>query len=225
MTDSLCHPALPTLSPAGVPTSPGEPLLRPRIRPAQLADIPPLTELLASSFYDCTGWKYWVYPVIKFGIQADLRQRLYSEKTDYACLTALVIPPPAAPSQPSAHQQVAGTVEVSQRQAWPWQGIRSNYAYISNLAVAPPFRRQGIAAQLLAACEALAITWEMEDLLLHVMEDNLAACKLYRRAGFNLFQAEATPLTGLGLQPRRLLMHKRLGRPTSNFSSPAGEPS
>jgi ribosomal protein S18 acetylase RimI-like enzyme len=196
-----------------IATSPsGDPLAESLIREAHLGDVTQLTELLASSFYGRTGWMGWIYPIIKLGIQEDLKQRIKTEKLHYACLAAQ-LGNPAEDATPAGY--VAGTVEVSQRQSWPWQGLSPKYAYVSNLAVAQPCRRRGIAGTLLTACEALALTWEIHDLYLHVMEDNVTARRLYSKAGFHLFQAEETTVTWLGLQPRRLLMHKRLTPPVA----------
>lgn len=184
-----------------------------RIRAARLDDIAPLTELLTSSFYDRTGWMSWFYPIIRLGIQEDLKQRLKADRTHYACLAAWVNSAQADPGAIASPVNVAGTVEISQRQSWPWQGLSPKYAYLSNLAVAEGYRRRGIAAKLLEASEALAIGWNLADLYLHVMEDNLTARRLYRRFGFQLHQAEESTATWLGLQPRRLLLHKPLNRP------------
>ncbi|NJL49590.1 MAG: GNAT family N-acetyltransferase [Leptolyngbyaceae cyanobacterium SM2_5_2] len=178
------------------------------IREAHPGDVAQLTELLASSFYHRTGWLYWAYPVIKLGIQEDLRQRIKGEKSNYLCLTALTSTSEEAKIPVSP--RMAGTVEVSQRQAWPWQGMSPHYAYVSNLAVAPGFRRRGIAGRLLATCETLVLGWQLRDLYLHVMADNLPARRLYQKAGFHLCRSEETAATWLGLQPRRLLLHKPL---------------
>ncbi len=213
MTDLACHfPFVPAKHSLAANTAEAD-LPRSFIREAHIGDVAQLTELLANSFYHRTGWLYWVYPLIKLGIQEDLRQRLRGEKANYVCLTALTSIAGSANSGEAKTlkpPQLAGTVELSQRQSWPWQGLSPSYAYVSNLAVAVGFRQQGIAGRLLATCETLALGWNLHDLYLHVMEDNLAALRLYRRAGFQLSQTEETTATWLGLQPRRLLMHKSL---------------
>ncbi|QQE64846.1 hypothetical protein GFS31_15290 [Leptolyngbya sp. BL0902] len=182
----------------------------PHIRPASLEDLSQLTEALASSFYDRTGWLAWLYPLLRLGIQEDLKQRLKTERHHYACLAAVV--PAATPASPGdlRPETIVGTVEVSQRQSWPWQPTRATHVYISNLAVVQPWRRRGVAAQLLAACEALAVTWHVDHLYLHVMEDNPGARRLYRRFGFEVLQVEEGLGAWLGLQPRRLLLQKDL---------------
>lgn len=177
------------------------------IRSACLADVPQLTHLLTSSFYSSSGWGRWVYPLVKLGIQEDLKQRLNSTRSHYACLTAL------QPAPAGTGERIAGTIEVSKRQSWPWQGLNPQYAYLSNLAVGHNFRRRGVAVALIKSCEHLVRRWQIDTIYLHVMEDNVEARKLYHKAGFHLFQAEETPTTWLGLQPRRLLMHKPLIQP------------
>jgi ribosomal protein S18 acetylase RimI-like enzyme len=190
----------------------------PVIRRANQEDLPQLTELLTSSFYRRSGWMGWAYPVVKLGIQEDLKQRVNATKPHYMCLTAV---DPAdrlrAQAQGRSHQKsfdnagfIAGTLELSERQSWPWQPLSPKYVYLSNLAVRADLRRRGIALALLAYAEKTAISWQFKDIYLHVMEDNVQARKLYRKAGFSLFQAEETPYSWLGLQSRRLLLHKPL---------------
>lgn len=188
----------------------------PLIREACPEDLPQLTDLLTSSFYQRSGWMGWAYPVIKLGIQEDLKQRIKSQKPNYICLTAMSGHQPSTADvqrqgQPTRGRgSVAGTLELSERHAWPWQPLRPRYIYLSNLAVRSDLRRRGIAQALLAWAERLALGWQFEDLYLHVMEDNVQARQLYRKAGFTLFQAEESPYSWLGLQPRRLLLHKSL---------------
>jgi ribosomal protein S18 acetylase RimI-like enzyme len=172
----------------------------PTIRRACPDDVPQLTHLLATSFYDDCGWKRLLFPLLKLGIQEDLKQRLTYAKPYYACLAAF------GPGD----GQVTGTVELSHRQSWPWQGLASPHGYLSNLAVDRHCRRQGIAKALLVHCEHLARTWPITDLYLHVMEDNLHARRLYQGAGFHLCRVEETPATWLGWQARRLLLRKAI---------------
>ncbi|MGB3203011.1 MAG: GNAT family N-acetyltransferase, partial [Nodosilinea sp.] len=178
---------------------------QPLIRPARVQDIERLTDVLTASFYDCSGWRYWVYPFIRIGIQEDLKQRLKAQSPRYACLMAMA---PAKVAPESYDAAIAGTIEASVRQPWPWQGDR--HIYISNLAVGQDWRRQGIASALLQSCEQLAQQWRIYELRLHVMEDNVAAQALYRKAGFRVFQTEDTPASWVGLQARRLLLRKVL---------------
>jgi ribosomal protein S18 acetylase RimI-like enzyme len=185
------------------------------IRTASLRDIDQLTDVLTASFYDCDGWRQWVYPFIRLGIQEDLKQRLKANSPRYACLAAVSVPLASAPPNrvaPTREDMIAGTVEASLRQPWPWQGDR--HLYVSNLAVGQSFRRQGIATTLLQSCEQVAQRWQISELRLHVMEDNLAAQALYRSAGFSRVQAEDSPASWLGIQARRLLLRKVLSPPS-----------
>lgn len=182
---------------------------QPLVRTASLRDLDRLADVLTASFYDRDGWRQWVYPFIRLGIYEDLKQRLKAQSPRYACLAATAAP---AESYTATHEDtIAGTVEVSLRQPWPWQGDR--HAYISNLAIDQAWRRQGIAMALLRSCEQVAQRWGIYELHLHVMEDNLAARALYRKAGFSVAQTEDSPASWLGLQARRLLMHKTLSPP------------
>ncbi|MBD2233588.1 GNAT family N-acetyltransferase [Phormidium tenue] len=183
---------------------------QPHVRPASLRDLDRLTDVLTGSFYDRDGWRLWVYPFIRLGIYEDLKQRLKAQSPRYACLAAVATP--TSGSTATSGEAIAGTVEASLRQPWPWQGDR--HVYISNLAVDQTFRRQGIAITLLRSCEQVAQRWGIRELQLHVMEDNLAARALYRKAGFSVVQTEDSPASWLGLQARRLMMHKTLQPPS-----------
>lgn len=180
-----------------------------RVRAARLEDLAQLTEVLASSFYASTGWLGWLYPVLKLGISEDLRQRLRSHNPHYVCLAAIrqILPPRMAALTYS--DCVTGTVELSQRQAFPWQPMKPKHLYLSNLAVHPEFRRQGVAQQLLKTSERVALDWGFQDLYLHVMEDNLPARHLYHKAGFCLMPTPEISLPWWR-PSRRLLMHKPL---------------
>jgi ribosomal protein S18 acetylase RimI-like enzyme len=160
----------------------------------------------------------WAYPLVKIGIQEDLKQRIQSQKPHYLCLTAVDSETQSSSatevtlsSQNSPQTNfIAGTLELSERQSWPWQPLSSKYIYLSNLAVRADLRRRGIALALLKYAERMALTWQFHDMYLHVMEDNAQARKLYRKVGFSLLQTEETPYSWLGLQSRRLLLHKSL---------------
>ncbi|MBD2111010.1 MULTISPECIES: GNAT family N-acetyltransferase [Cyanophyceae] len=195
----------PNISPLSASAAP-----QPHVRTVTLRDLDRLTDVLTASFYNRDGWRQWVYPFIRLGIYEDLKQRLKAQSPRYACLAAVAIP--TAGSIASNEEAVAGTVEASLRQPWPWQGDR--HVYISNLAVDQTFRRQGVALTLLRSCEQVAQRWGIRELQLHVMEDNLAARALYRKAGFSVVQTEDSPASWLGLQARRLMMHKTLQLPT-----------
>jgi ribosomal protein S18 acetylase RimI-like enzyme len=114
---------------------------------------------------------------------------------------------------------IAGTIEMDIRYHFPW-GIRDlsllrfgqdcHYIYLSNLAVAGDWRRQGVATKLLQACERSARTRGFRRLYLHVMEDNGAARQLYHRAGYQFYQVDQPWWDQLLQKPRRLLLSKVL---------------
>jgi ribosomal protein S18 acetylase RimI-like enzyme len=212
-----------------IPPNPAQPCSQPIIRRARQDDLPELTDLLTSSFYRRTGWLGWAYPVVKLGIQEDLKQRINTKKPHYLCLTAVDVVSHGPTPNPGPHDSadskvsgpVAGTLELSERQSWPWQPLSPKYIYLSNLAVRADLRRRGIALSLLVYAEQMALSWQFKDVYLHVMEDNVQARQLYQKAGFSLFQAEESPSSWLGLQSRRLLLHKSLAHhPTQATETP-----
>lgn len=183
------------------------------VRAGRPDDLPFLSELLVSSFYDRSGWNQWFYPVIKLGIAEDLRQRLASSKVHYACLVAVRARTLLTSSNhvdKATEDAIIGTVEIACRHTHFWRSKNQRYVYISNLAVCSDLRRQGIAFKLLKACESVAQEWGYQDIFLHVMENNYKARRLYSKAGYILKETEETPLNWLGITSRRLLLKKSL---------------
>ncbi|MBU6229637.1 MAG: GNAT family N-acetyltransferase [Cyanobacteria bacterium REEB459] len=175
----------------------------PRIRSARLEDLPCLARLLADSFYDPEDWPGFFYPLLTFGIQTDLRQRLQYQSQTCRCLTAILSSPPWS-------GELAGSVEISRRLSWPWQVFPKTYAYVANLAVGRFCRRRGIASHLLKACEAISLDWQIYDLYLHVMADNRGALRLYQGLGFKIIAMTSTAFPWGQGRPERLLMYKKL---------------
>ncbi len=176
---------------------------QPWIREARLEDLPRLASLMTDSFYDPEDWPEFLYFLLKFAIQADLKQRIQYQSHSSRCLTALV-------SSPSSPGLLAGSVEISRRLGWPWQAFPKTYGYIANLAVGRFCRRQGVGSHLLRACEAIALDWRIYDLYLHVMADNRGALQLYQGLGFQAIAVNASPFFWDRGEPRRVLMYKKL---------------
>lgn len=172
------------------------------IRPANGDDLHQLAHVLVSSFYPPLGWRRWLYPIMRFGIYEDLKQRLQAAQRHYRCLAAI------APGLGKHPDRVIGTVEISCRRHRLWTLHQPQHLYLSNLAVQEDWRRRGVARQLLAASEKQACHWGFQELYLHVMEDNIRACRLYQQMGYHVQEAETTWLSLLNAQPQRLLLKK-----------------
>lgn len=179
------------------------------VRTAKPKDIRPISDILADSFHSRQGLQSWTHPFMRLGIYEDLRTRIRSGEKHYVCLVAF-------DSAGGEEELLAGTVEMGVRSLAPsWLVENFEYAYLSNLAVSANYRRQGIAEQLLSACEEIAIEWEFNDLYLHVLENNYPAKSLYQKAGYRLRDTEWTWGSLLFGQPRKLFMRKGL----SNFGN------
>ena len=82
-------------------------------------------------------------------------------------------------------------------------------AWIGGLGVVPRMRNRGVGAKLMAAAETYAEEEGADEVLLEVIEGNLAAEKLYERLGYiprvTYLSAEgnATQFAGFGQPPRR----------------------
>jgi ribosomal protein S18 acetylase RimI-like enzyme len=166
------------------------------VRRATEQDLSAIGDLLVRSFHLYPPGGEVLIPLVRVGIQGDLRMRFQGKF--YRCLVAI---------DPIAG--LVGTVEISQRVPLPWQLSPLPYVYLANLAVRSDQRRCGVAQALIKASEEYISTCQYRDLYLHVMEDNRSARQLYLKAGYYIHQAENDWNAYLGL-PRRLFLHKRL---------------
>lgn len=176
-----------------------------RIRPTQLEDLPSIAALLAESFYPSGSLMGWLSLLFQMGIHQELRSRMLSASPNHVCLVAVQDVPGK-----STNGHVAGTVEVGLPTQLPWQFSTSKHPYISNLAVKPTYRRQGVAQHLLFACEQTVLEWGFQDLYLHVLENNQPAQQLYTKVGYQRQSTHSFWPQSLFGQPRRLLLHKHL---------------
>lgn len=181
------------------------------IRTAQVRDLTTLADILTDSFHPRTGLVRWAYPMLRLGIYEDLRNRLRSNSPHYVCLVAVA----DGSTVTDSSEVLAGTVEIALRSSPSWQPRASQYPYISNLAVKKSCRRQGVARQLLLACERISLEWGFPDLYLHVLENNHQARQLYLKAGYQLGQVEPNYSSLLFGRPKRLFLHKHLASTTT----------
>lgn len=164
------------------------------IRPAVIEDTKKISEILAKSFYDFPEFAHWVYPLLRFTINEDLRYRLRSTSPHYRCLVAEV--EEASWSRHSGQNAlqdhaatvIVGTAEIALRSSL-WS-TTPQHLYISNLAVAQDYRRLGVGSQLLSACEQAAWDWGYPETRLHVLDCNESAKQLYCHHGYQIAQIE-----------------------------------
>lgn len=147
-----------------------------RLRPAYPGDLSQLAELLLKSFYPEDRFNRWLYPLMRLGIREDIKRRLKTSPYQYGCLVVV---------DKSAKSTVVGTVEISLRSQF-WQPLQPRRPYIANVAVDFRHRRQGLAQQMLRACEYVSQAWGCKQLYLHVAIDNPSAIALYRKVGYGV---------------------------------------
>lgn len=182
------------------------------VRVAASKDLAQLADMLALSFHSREGFVDWLYPVLRLGIYEDLKNRLRSGSEHYICLVAELISIEDETHKYRSNQpeSLAGTVEMALRSRLAWQLPSLDYPYLSNLAVHPDYRRQGVAQELLGNCEKTAREWGFSEIYLHVLENNHAARQLYYQAGYRLEQVDGHWSNWLFGQPRRLFLRKQI---------------
>ncbi|MEO1182805.1 MAG: hypothetical protein AAFX51_18650, partial [Cyanobacteria bacterium J06636_28] len=62
-----------------------------RLRSAHPADLSQLGELLLTSFYPERPFRRWLYPLMRLGIQEDIKMRLKMPASQYVCLVATLV--------------------------------------------------------------------------------------------------------------------------------------
>jgi ribosomal protein S18 acetylase RimI-like enzyme len=182
------------------------------VRSLQLEDIPSVAELLSEAFYTGNIWLGWAAPILKLGIYQDLKTRYSNPLPQHSCLVSLQVSADASPI-------ITGTVEVSIRPLLSWGTFGQSVPYISNLAVAKSFRRQGVGRELLMACEPIVQRWQKDALYLHVKGENQAARGLYFSVGYRQQRDEIPVWARLLGQPQtQLLLRKsvRVPQPASS---------
>ncbi len=186
--------------------TPQEASLNLKVRAAEPKDLAALAEIVADSFHPQATIVRWVYPLLRMGIYEDLRTRLRSTSLNHICLVAVI----SAKTQANYQECLVGTVEIGLRKPPFWLPSNPTYPYISNLAVHRAYRQQGVAQQLLNACERKSSEWGHQDLYLHVLENNHQARQLYLKVGYKLKEIEPSWFCFLFRQPRRLFLQKHL---------------
>ena len=136
--------------------------------------------------------------MVHAGLQADIRYRM-AKPSLYQAFVAV-----------NAIEQVVGTVEVQIQQSTSWLGLTGRYGYLSNLTVDSRYRRSGLAAALIQACERQVIAWDEEQLLLHVMVENTSARRLYLRSGYRIQSRRKGLFSFTGRREERLLLNRSL---------------
>ncbi|AFY53163.1 acetyltransferase [Rivularia sp. PCC 7116] len=176
-----------------------------QIRICTVSDLTSIAQIIAESFHSRDGIWGWAFPLLRLGIYEDLKHRLATSAPHHVCLVAV-------DTSTKASLDLVATVELSVRlgDAWTYAGTRKSYAYLSNLAVHPQYRRQGAARALLTSCEKVASDWGFQDLYLHVLENNHQARQLYFKLGYRMHQIDSNWNTFFFRRSRQILLYKHL---------------
>jgi len=172
-----------------------------RIRAVQPSDLYEIAGILVDSFPLYPSFLPWLSPIIRVGIHEDLRSRTRIPVPNCVCLVAI--------DTSDRTERIVGTVEIGLRTPNPWQPRNRQYVYLSNLAVREETRRQGVAQQLLLACEPYIPEWGYRNIYLHVLETNEAAKRLYFKLGYRLEEIQPSWDWFLG-RPRRMFLRKEI---------------
>ncbi len=215
--------------------SPARPSPAITIRMAQQKDVSTLADLQTANIHSSASCKGSHKHQLQTEIKEEQNHRLRQPNSHYTCLAAVdsprdqdrpqgaspqkspAIPSPClwaraknSPPPPRQDITVVGTVEISARSQFPLGWGKPSYLYISNLAIAESYRRQGVATALLVECERFAKRWGFTSIYLHVLEDNQAARRLYQGVGYRTESILADWLSRLFGRSRRLLMQKNV---------------
>lgn len=179
------------------------------VRAAQFPELTKVADILTESFHSQVGINFWLNPLFRLGIYEDLRARMQSISPHYICLIAIAS---HRENLSDPHPTIVGTVEMGIKNPSLAENLASRCLYLSNLAVSPSYRRQGVAARLLHRCEEIALEWGFNQLYLHVLENNQAAKQLYFHHGYRLQYIEPAWMSWFFWRPRRMLLYKKITR-------------
>lgn len=174
-----------------------------QIRTATTSDFSDVAQIIAESFHSQKGLWGWAFPLLRLGIYEDLRHRAASPAPHHACLVAI-------DTVDDNNSELSGTLELGIRFNDSWKQSGKNFPYLSNLAVHPKYRRQGVASRLLLASEEIVLSWGFQDLYLHVLESNYQARQLYFNSGYRVHQVESNLTNSLFRRSRQILLHKHV---------------
>jgi len=174
-----------------------------QVRVATSADLTSISQIIAESFHSQNGIWAWTFPFLRLGIHEDLRHRLTSSAPHQVCLVAIN-------TGITGTSKLVGTVELGVRFSDSWTKTGRSYPYLSNLAVHPKYRKQGIGSALLQACEQVVLDWGFQDLYLHVLETNHQARQLYFKQGYRVYKVESQCNLLIFQRSRQILLHKHL---------------
>ncbi len=169
-----------------------------KLRSLEGQDLLSVAKLLCDSFYPPGSHWHWAIPLLRAGIYQDLRSRFVSQKPKHVCFVVV--------QASSTQQKLVGTVELTLKALWL---LGSPIPYISNLAVSSEYRRQGVAQNLLLACEKAARSWNADSLYLNVLKTNTSAQRLYAKASYYSEPQQRHLWPSLG-RSNRLLLRKQL---------------
>ncbi len=177
------------------------------VRAVEFKELIEVADILTESFHSQKGINFWLNPLFRWGIYEDLRTRMRLLSPHYICLVAIA----SDPSNPAlSHPAIVGTVEMNHKSPSLGQNLSSQCLYLSNLAVLPRYRRQGVATKLLHRCEEIALEWGFNELYLTCLENNQPAKQLYFHHGYRLHYIEPYWMSWLFWRPRRMLLQKHL---------------
>jgi GNAT superfamily N-acetyltransferase len=194
-----------------------------RIRPATVADIKTLAQILAYSFYveaNPTLHNSWLYPLLCWSIRFDLTNRFAENPASSICLVSEDLVTREAIATIELHFRELDLRQLGLGKLGLGELIFSQFssvfktpvksAYLSSLAVDRKYRRNGIACELINEAETIAKQRGYRAVYLHVIDQNHPARKLYQKLNYLLTKSESNFATWLLGFPNRLLLHKNL---------------
>lgn len=128
-----------------------------------------INEALEGSYYG-PEWKKGIYPTRSDAEMNIKNKSLYVAKTENQIVGTVSL----SPTQEPAYEQAS----------WKIKAKASEVLVVRLFAVHPDFKGQGIAKALLAFAKSKAKELECKTIRLDVVNQNVPACQLYEKSGF-----------------------------------------
>ncbi len=174
------------------------------IREATMRDLGPASTILTDGFF-AKSTNFFTYKIEKLKTYLSLEACFPKEpklhKYYVACSmnskkkNFMDLPSSAttAATEPSSYDKIIGFVEIDCRpltQKTKNAKSTTKRPYMCNLAIDQSMQRKGIATALIRECESLAIQNSKESMWLKVRAGNMAAVKMYTKAGYKIDSSE-----------------------------------
>ena len=153
-----------------------------RIRDPNYGEMGSVADLIMSCFYETAVGP--AKPLYRLGELNRLQQNFPYERARHRMFVALATTLDECKDQPKT--EVVGFCDIDARKPnRPTSYVYNPRPYLSDLCVAPGYRRLGIAQMLIQRCEEFCLELEQREAFVRVERTNDIASRMYAKLGYS----------------------------------------